>query len=154
MFVDSVTGALGGGLVNPVIRVGSRANKMVKYSGRRGYQVGASAVDDIMMAGYVTAPMVSRPVRMELVAGGVASVVYDIAYKSSGSSSERNGTHVGPGDTSSGKKAKGPESYGNLSYKPGFRTGRRGPCDPGYLLQKKSNGSWACVRLDKHRYVR
>ena len=68
--------------------------------------------------------------------------------------SERNASDVTSGGTSSGKKTKGPVSYGDLTFKPGYKTGRRGPCDPGYLLQKKSNGRWACVRLDKHRYAK
>jgi len=105
MFVDSATGAVGGGLVGPIMRVGSRANKVIRHSGTRVYQAGAGATEGLIVAGYVTKPMISRPVRMELIAGGVAGLVYDIAYgKSSGSSSERNGTHVGPGGTTPGYK--------------------------------------------------
>jgi hypothetical protein len=98
MFVDATTGALGGGLVNPVIRVGSRANKVIRHTGGKAYKVGAGATESLLVAGYVTKPMISRPVRMEMLAGAAAGLVYDIAYgKSSGSSSEQNGTHVGPG---------------------------------------------------------
>ena len=103
MFVDSVTGAVGGGLAGPVLRMSSRANKIIRHSGSKGYQVGAGAVESLTIAGYVSKPMISRPVRMELLAGGVAGLVYDIAYgKSSGSSSEQNGTHVGPGGNTPG----------------------------------------------------
>jgi hypothetical protein len=101
-FVDATTGALGGGLVNPVIRVGSRANKVIRHSGRQVYKVGAGATESLLVAGYVTKPMISRPVRMELLAGAAAGLVYDIATQSSGSSSEQNGTHVGPGGNTPG----------------------------------------------------
>ena len=103
IFVDATTGALGGGLVNPVIRVGSRANKVIRHSGRQVYKVGAGATESLLVAGYVTKPMISRPVRMEMLAGAAAGLVYDIAHgKSSGSSSERNGTHVDPGGNTPG----------------------------------------------------
>lgn len=96
MFVDATTGAMGGGLVNPVIRVSSRANKVIRHTGGRVYKVGAGATQSLLIAGYVTKPMISRPARIELVAGGVASLVYDIAYgKSSGSRSEGNASKVG-----------------------------------------------------------
>jgi hypothetical protein len=101
-FVDATTGALGGGLVNPMIRLGSRANKVIRHSGRQVYKVGSGATESLLVAGYVTKPMISRPVRMEMLAGAAAGLVYDIAYKSSGSSSERNGTHVGPGGNTPG----------------------------------------------------
>lgn len=85
------------------MRVGSRANTVIRHSGSKAYQVGAGATEALVVAGYVSKPMISRPVRMELLAGGVAGLVYDIAYgKSSGSSSEQNGTHVGPGGNTPG----------------------------------------------------
>ena len=142
MFVDSATGALGGGLVNPVIRVGSRANKVIRHTGGKAYKVGAGATESLLVAGYVTKPMISRPVRMEILAGAAAGLVYDIAYgKSSGSSSERNGTHVGPGDTSSGKGKKS----GKKMVKPIYRKGRD-PCPPGYRL-RTHNGRRMCVKI-------
>ena len=120
---------MGGGLVNPVIRVGSRANKVIKHTGGKIYKVGAGATESLLIAGYVTKPMISRPARMELLAGGVASLVYDIAYgESSGSSSERNGTHVGSGDTPPGliepnkhyRKFEGKVRKSKLTCPPGY----------------------------------
>lgn len=101
--IDATTGALGGGLVGPVMRVGSRSNTIIKNTGRRGWQAGVGATESLMIAGYVTKPMISRPVRMELIAGGIAGLAYDhFTSKSSGSSSEQNGTHVGPGGNTPG----------------------------------------------------
>jgi hypothetical protein len=140
MFVDATTGALGGGLINPVIRVGSRANKIIRHSGGKVYKVGAGATESLLVAGYVTKPMISRPVRMEMLAGAAAGLVYDIAYgKSSGSSSEQNGTHVGPGGTFSGKGKKSMQKM----VKPIYRKGRD-PCPPGYRL-RTVDGKRMCV---------
>ncbi len=134
MFVDATTGALGGGLVNPVIRVGSRANKVIRHSGRQVYKVGAGATESLLVAGYVTKPMISRPARMELLAGSAAGLVYDIAIQSSGSSSEQNGTHVGPGGTFSGKGGK-PKT---VKPRKVDRYGMKIPmCPPGYRLNAK-----------------
>jgi hypothetical protein len=139
-FIDATTGALGGGLVNPIIRVGSRANKVIRHSGGKVYKVGAGATESLLVAGYVTKPMISRPARMELLAGSVAGLVYDIAYgKSPGSSSEQNGTHVGPGDTSSGNGKKSMQKM----VKPIYRKGRD-PCPPGYRL-RTVDGKRMCV---------
>jgi hypothetical protein len=149
MFVDSATGALGGGLINPVIRVGSRANKIIRHSGGKVYKVGAGATESLLVAGYVTKPMISRPVRMEMLAGAVAGLVYDIAYKqSSGSSSEQNGTHVGPGGISSGNKQDSRFSYKvkNQYDRAKYRDGLRGPCKKGYVLHRATNGVWYCVK--------
>ncbi len=143
-FVDATTGALGGGLINPVIRVGSRANKIIRHSGGKVYKVGAGATESLLIAGYVTKPMISRPARMELLAGSVAGLVYDIAYgESPGSSSEQNGTHVGPGDTTPGEMYPLPkDSKGILS-----RTGRvlHNPCAKGYI-PRRVNGKLMCVK--------
>ncbi len=140
-FVDATTGALGGGLVNPVIRVGSRANKVIRHSGTKAYQVGAGATESLLIAGYVTKPMISRPARMELLAGATAGLVYDIAYgKSSGSSSERNGTHVGPGGTKNR-----PDTYSIPQTGYTKRAGTKGPCDDGYVLAKVK-GKWLCMK--------
>jgi hypothetical protein len=139
-FVDATTGALGGGLVNPVIRVGSRANKVIRHTGGKVYKVGAGATESLLVAGYVTKPMISRPVRMEMLAGAAAGLVYDIAYgQSSGSSSEQNGTHVGPGGISSNKGKKSMQKM----VKPVFRKGRD-PCPPGYRL-RTVDGKRMCV---------
>ena len=147
MFVDSATGALGGGMIGPVTRVASRANKVIRHSSTRVYQVGAGTVESLTIAGYVSKPMISRPVRMEIIAGGVAGMVYDIAYgKSSGSSSERNGTHVGPGGTSSGKTGSYPLSKKQvkrlLDPSPKYDYN---PCRKGYV-PRKINGRWHCVK--------
>ena len=140
-FVDATTGALGGGLVNPMIRLGSRANKVIRHSGRQVYKVGSGATESLLVAGYVTKPMISRPVRMEMLAGAAAGLVYDIAYKSSGSSSERNGTHVGPGGTVFEQTAGGKSD--SKMVKPVYRKGRD-PCPPGYRL-RTVNGKRMCV---------
>ena len=130
------------------MRVGSRANKVIRHSGRQGYKVGAGATESLLLAGYVTKPMISRPARMELLAGTAASLVYDIAYgKSPDVSSERNATDV----TSGGTQPKG-HSYPVSGYRlwesdngRGLRSGEQGPCKHGYAL-KKVRGRWLCVK--------
>ena len=59
--------------------------------------------------------------------------------QSSGSSSERNGTHVGPGGTSSGNGEKTMQKM----VKPIYRKGRD-PCPPGYRL-RTVDGKRMCV---------
>ena len=114
---------------------------MIRHSGRQVYKVGAGATESLLVAGYVTKPMISRPVRMELLAGAAAGLVYDIATQSSGSSSERNGTHVGPGGT----------PYLDIQQPRRVRAGigtkyeTRYRCPKGYEL-RKIDGRWLCVR--------
>jgi hypothetical protein len=145
MFVDAATGAVGGGLVSPVMRVGSRANKVIRHSGRQGYKVGAGATESILIAGYVSKPMISRPARMELLAGTAASLVYDIAYgKSPEVRSERNASDVTSGGTSPGIKI--PSSLRDPSK--GFYKGGKwivNPCKPGHV-PRKIRGRWVCVK--------
>ncbi len=133
MFVDVATGAVGGGLIGPVMRVGSRANKVIRHSGRQGYKVGAGATESLLLAGYVSKPMISRPARMELLAGTAASLVYDIAYgKSPDVSSERNATDVTSGGTPF-RKSK------NMLAPTSFRDSRgetRQSCPRGYELRR------------------
>ena len=150
IFVDATTGALGGGLVNPVIRVGSRANKVIRHSGGKVYKVGAGATESLLVAGYVTKPMISRPVRMEMLAGAAAGLVYDIAYgKSSGSSSEQNGTHVGSGGTSSGPKPTweglrhSPRNYNEIADL--YLEPRNYSCPKGWRPAVR-NGRMVCIR--------
>jgi len=86
-----------------MMRVGSRANKVIRHSGRQGYKVGAGATESLLLAGYVTKPMISRPARMELLAGTAASLVYDIAYgKSPDVRSEQNASDVTSGGNTPG----------------------------------------------------
>jgi hypothetical protein len=145
-FVDATTGAMGGGLVNPVIRVGSRANKIIRHSGGKVYKVGAAGTESLLVAGYVTKPMISRPVRMEMLAGSAAGLVYDIAYgQSSGSSSEQNGTHVGPAGTSSRDMV---EPNFNKARNVTYGNRRSMFCPEGYEL-RKVNKKWMCVRIRK-----
>ena len=140
MFVDTATGALGGGLVRPLTSVGTRFGKVVRHYGDDAYKVGASGVDDLIVAGYITAPMISRPARMEFIGGAVAGLVYDIAYsKSPDVSSERNATDVTSGGTPSGKGKKTMQKM----VKPVYRKGRD-PCPPGYSLRTR-NGKRMCV---------
>lgn len=72
---------------------------MVKHSSTVA-KVGAK--DSIVIAGYVARPMISKNATKELVGGAVAGYAYDLVTQSSGSSSERNGTHVGPGGNTPG----------------------------------------------------
>ena len=112
---------------------------MIRFTGQSTHKMGVA--DDVITAGYVAAPMISSPARKELIAGGVAGLVYDLFSQSSGSSSEQNGTHVGPGGTLLGNKA-GLKSSRKM-VKPLFRKGRD-PCPPGYRL-KTVNGKRMCV---------
>ena len=149
MFVDSATGALGGGLIRPLTSVVTRGGKVVRHYGDDAYKVGASAVDDLIVAGYITAPMVSRPARMEFIGGAVAGLVYDIATrKSPDVSSERNATDVTSGGTSSGKRLDSRFSYKvkNQYDRAKYRDGLRGPCKKGYVLHRATNGVWHCVK--------
>ena len=150
MFVDSATGALGGGMIGPVTRVASRANKVIRHSSTRVYQVGAGTVESLTIAGYVSKPMISRPVRMEIIAGGVAGMVYDIAYgKSSGSSSERNGTHVGPGGTTSVEPTMSQNDirYFVKAYGFGSKELSKQACPKGHKLTNVG-GRYICVPND------
>lgn len=151
MFVDSATGALGGGLVRPLTSVGTRFSKVVRHYGDDAYKVGASGVDDLIVAGYITAPMISRPARMEFIGGAVAGLVYDIAYgKSPDVSSEQNATDVTSGGTSSGSELVKP-AFGTR-YK--MRKEWGGPCPSGYGLHQikgKFGQRWMCVRKDKYK---
>ena len=105
MFISTATSMIGGGLLRPIGQTLSRGGRVLGSIGDDAYKVGASAYDDIITAGYILAPMVSKPARRELIGGIAAGFVYDIAYgQSSGSSSEQNGTHVGPGGKPSGYK--------------------------------------------------
>jgi hypothetical protein len=152
MFVDATTGAVGGGLVGPMMRVGSRANTAIRHTGSQGYKVGAGVTESLLVAGYVTKPMISRPARMELLAGTVASLVYDIAYsKSPDVSSERNATDVTSGGTLPTLEKQildkwsykgGPRPFKQPTGKyPNFR------CAKGYKLMQY-NGKALCVRRD------
>ena len=133
MFVDTATGALGGGLVRPLASVGTRFGKVVRHYGDDAYKVGASGVDDLIVAGYITAPMISRPARMEFIGGAVAGLVYDIAHsKSPDVRSERNASDVTSGGTPS-RKSK------NMLAPTSFRDSRgetRQSCPRGYELRR------------------
>ena len=136
MFVDSATGALGGGLIRPLTSVGTRFGKVVRHYGDDAYKVGASGVDDLIVAGYITAPMISRPARMEFIGGAVAGLVYDIATrKSPDVRSERNASDVTSGGTPPGYKLP------NKHYSKDVRGPTKGTvrlkkltCPPGYEL--------------------
>ena len=152
MFVDTATGALGGGLVRPLTSVGTRFGKVVRHYGDDAYKVGASGVDDLIVAGYITAPMISRPARMEFIGGAVAGLVYDIAYsKSPDVSSERNATDVTSGGTLPTLEKQildkwsykgGPRPFKQPTGKyPNFRRAK------GYKLMQY-NGKALCVRRD------
>jgi ribosomal protein S27AE len=96
--------------------------------------------DDIITVGYVTKPMISRPVRAEIFGGAAANLVYDIATKSSGPRSERNGPNVGPG----GNK-KRPDTYSIPQTGFKKKAGTKGPCADGYVLAKVK-GRWLCMK--------
>jgi hypothetical protein len=150
-FVDASTGAVGGGLIGPVMRVGSRSNKVIRHSAHRGYTAGAGVTESLLLAGYVTKPMISRPARMELLAGTVASLVYDIATRQSPDvRSERNASDVTSGGTSLGSELVKP-AFGSR-YK--MRKEWGGPCPSGYGLHQikgKFGQRWMCVRKDKYK---
>ena len=136
-------------MIGPVMRVGSRANRVIKHSSSRVYQVGAGAVESLSIAGYVSKPMISRPVRMELMAGGVAGMVYDIAYgKSSGSSSERNGTHVGPGGTRLREPTMSQKDINRsiAMYGRNLAEMSKAICPKGYRL-REIRGRFVCVKV-------
>ena len=114
------------------MRVGSRANKVIRHSGRQGYKVGAGATESLLLAGYVTKPMISRPARMELLAGTAASLVYDIAYgKSPDVRSERNASDVTSGGTPPGYESP---SKHYRKYGTGKPRLSKLSCPPGYTL--------------------
>ena len=149
MFVSTATSVIGGGLLRPVGQTLSRFGKVVRNYGDDVYKVGASFTDDLIVAGYITAPMVSRPARMEFIGGAVAGLVYDIAYgKSPDVSSEQNATDVTSGGTSSGKRLDSRFSYKvkNQYDRAKYRDGLRGPCKKGYVLHRATNGVWHCVK--------
>ena len=149
MFISTTTSMIGGGLLRPIGQTLSRGGRVLGTISDDVYKVGASAFDDIITAGYIFAPLVSKPARRELIGGIVAGLVYDIAFgKSSGSSSEQNGTHVGPGGTSSGGKLDSRFSYKvkNQYDRAKYRDGLRGPCKKGYVLHRATNGVWHCVK--------
>ncbi len=133
------------------MRVGSRSNKVIRHSAHRGYTAGAGATESLLIAGYVTKPMISRPARMELLAGTAASLVYDIAFgKSSESRSERNASDVGSGGTSLGSELVKPAFGSRYKHRPEWG----GPCPPGYGLHHikgRFGLRWMCVRKDKYK---
>ena len=142
MFVDSATGALGGGLIRPLTSVGTRFGKVVRHYGDDAYKVGASAVDDLIVAGYISAPMISRPARMEFIGGAVAGLVYDIAHsKSPDVRSEQNASDVTSGGTPSGYK-KPRRQFGKHN---GKVVETRIYCSPGFELVKYK-GKFYCRR--------
>lgn len=140
-FVDAATGAIGGGLINPVAKVATRANRVIRGSTDMA-KVGAG--DSVIIAGYVSRPMISKPVAREFVGGALAGFAYDLVTQSSGSRSERNGPNVGPGGTFSGRKMYPlpKDSKGILS-----RTGRvlHNPCAKGYT-PRRIKGRLMCVK--------
>jgi hypothetical protein len=148
MFVDSATGALGGGLIRPLTSVGTRFGKVVRHYGDDAYKVGASGVDDLIVAGYITAPMISRPARMEFIGGAVAGLVYDIAHsKSPDVRSEQNASDV----TSGGKSLEiepASKVFSGL-----YPTSRNYSCPPGYQLVKY-RGKWMCRKKGSKLGVR
>lgn len=86
---------------------------------------------------------------MEMLAGAAAGLVYDIAYgKSPGSSSEQNGTHVGPGGT---VPREVPVIYTRINRS--FGGMKKGDyisqCPPGYELHRKKDGKLVCRRKKK-----
>ncbi len=126
------------------MRVGSRSNKVIRHSAHRGYTAGAGVTESLLLAGYVTKPMISRPARMELLAGTAASLVYDIAYgKSPDVRSEQNASDVTSGGTPSGR----PKSYPAPEFNELRKRKARGlgACEPGYVL-RKINGRFMCVK--------
>ena len=152
MFVDSATGALGGGLIRPLTSVGTRFGKVVRHYGDDAYKVGASGVDDLIVAGYITAPMISRPARMEFIGGAVAGLVYDIAYgKSPDVSSERNATDVTSGDTLTGKVTgyELTDKQVRRLLSPNSRYDYN-PCVKGYV-PRRHKGRWICVKKSNLR---
>ncbi len=131
------------------MRVGSRSNKVIRHSAHRGYMAGAGATESLLLAGYVTKPMISRPARMELLAGTAASLVYDIAYgKSPDVSSERNATDVTSGGTPSGSmKPMLSDASIRWQLKNGYsmRATTEHACGVGYRLVKRK-GKYVCVK--------
>ena len=125
-------------MVRPITSVVTRSNRLIRNSSSMA-KVGAG--ESVMIAGYVSRPMISKPATKELLGGAFAGLAYDFITQSSGSSSEQNGTHVGPGgivfeETAGGKSAK-------KMVKPVFRKGRES-CPPGYRL-RTVNGKRMCV---------
>ncbi len=70
--------------------------------------------------------------------------VSTVIYKSSGSSSRAYQQNGSPGGIRPSKK-KGPVSYDIPQEGYRKRSGTRGPCESGYVLQKVK-GRWMCVR--------
>ena len=149
MFVSTATSVIGGGLLRPVGQTLSRFGKVVRNYGDDVYKVGASFTDDLIVAGYITAPMVSRPVRMEIIGGAIAGLVYDIAYgKSPDVRSERNASDVTSGGTSSGEKPMLSDSTIRwmLQNQPYSRDAiTEHACGVGYRLVKRK-GKFVCVK--------
>jgi hypothetical protein len=146
MFISTATSMIGGGLLRPIGQTLSRGGRVLGSIGDDVYKVGASAYDDIITAGYIFAPLVSKPARRELIGGVAAGFVYDIAYgQSSGSSSEQNGTHVGPGGTRSRDMV---EPNFNKARNVTYDNRRSMFCPEGYEL-RKVNKKWMCVRIRK-----
>lgn len=122
----------------------------MRHYGDDAYKVGASAVDDLIVAGYITAPMVSRPARMEFIGGAVAGLVYDIAYgKSPEPRSERNASKVGSGGTSSGPTPTwegmrhSPRNYNEIADL--YLEPRNYSCPKGWRPAVR-NGRMVCIR--------
>ena len=139
---------IGGGLFKPI---GQTLGRTVKYGKNLAddiYRAGAVTYDEIIAAGYIMAPMVSKPARIEIIGGIVAGYVYDLATRQSPDvSSERNATDVTSGGTSSGKKQTNvaQKRISDMISREGFSTTERKICGKGYSLVKR-RGRWTCVR--------
>lgn len=149
MAISTGTSMIGGGLLKPIGQTLGRTVKYGKNLADDVYRAGAVTYDEIIAAGYILAPMVSKPARIEIVGGIVAGYVYDIATRQSPDvRSEQNASDVTSGGTSSGKKLDSRFSYKvkNQYDRAKYRDGLRGPCKKGYVLHRATNGVWHCVK--------
>ena len=147
MFVDSVTGAIGGSLLKPLVQVGKRGGRVGKQYLDDVYKVGASATDDLIVAGYITAPMISRPARYEFIGGIAAGLVYDIATESSDVGRASEGTVASGGTSSKVMKPMLSDASIRWQLKNGYsmRATTEHACGVGYKLEKV-RGRWLCVK--------
>ena len=142
MFISTGTSMIGGGLLRPV---GQTLGRTVKYGKNLAddiYRAGAVTYDEIIAAGYIMAPMVSKPARIEVAGGIVAGYVYDYATRQSPDvRSERNASDVTSGGTPSGYK-KPRRQFGKRN---GKVVETRIYCSPGFELVKYK-GKFYCRR--------
>ena len=140
---------IGGGLLKPI---GQTLGRTVKYGKNLAddiYRVGAVTYDEIIAAGYILAPMVSKPARIEIIGGIVAGYVYDLATRQSPDSrSERNASDVGSGgNRPQTMKPMLSDSSIRWNLKNGYsmHATTEHACGLGYRLVKRK-GKYVCVK--------